>query len=65
MGVSSKYIASPLPWKVKRTGSSISIIDKNRAVIIKKIVNNCSIEEYKQLSCNFDFIVSTCNSLNL
>jgi len=53
---------SRTPWLVKRTGSHIAIMDSDGNPVVKKVVSQLSIEQYSQLSCNFDFIVNACNA---
>lgn len=56
-----QYVPSPAPWRVKRTGSDIAILDRDGGTVIKKVVSQLSMEQYGQLSRNFDFIVDSSN----
>jgi hypothetical protein len=53
--------AQPRPWAVKRTGSTIGVVDANKKYVIRKVVNMLTIDEYKQLSANFEFVVDVVN----
>lgn len=57
----NKVPPSPRPWSVKRTGSDISILDRDKKVVIKKVVSQLSMEQFAQLRDDFQLIVTCVN----
>jgi len=53
---------SPMPWSVKRSGAYIAILDRDGSTVIKKVVSQVTLEQYRVLAANFDFIVTACNA---
>lgn len=50
------------PWHVHRTGSHIALRDVKGKPIFRKVVSQCSIEEYSVLLKNLQFIVHMVNA---
>lgn len=53
--------ASPLPWKIHNTGGYIAILDAAKNPVIRKTTNTLSIEQFRTLKSNLEFVVATCN----
>lgn len=56
-----KVPPSPRPWYIKRTGGDLSILDKDKRVVIKKVVSQLSIAQFAQLRDDFEHIVKCVN----
>lgn len=53
--------ASPLPWSVHNTGGYIAVLDATKKPVIRKITNTLTIEQFRVLKVNLEFMVAACN----
>lgn len=53
---------SPIPWKLHVTGSHLGIKAGNKKIVIRKVVNRLSSEQYAQLRADFEHIIRCVNA---
>ena len=53
--------ASPLPWKIHNTGGYIAVLDAAKKPVISKTTNSLTIEQFRVLKSNLEFMVAACN----
>lgn len=53
--------ASPLPWKIHNTGGYIAVLDAAKKPVIRKTTNSLTIEQFRVLKSNLEFMVAACN----
>lgn len=58
----TKRFPSPRPWAIHRTGSHLGIKDAAGKFVFRKVVSRLSIQEYEQLSADFELVVRQINA---
>lgn len=53
--------ASPLPWKIHNMGGYIAVLDATKKPVIRKTTNTLTIEQFRVLKANLEFMVAACN----
>ena len=53
--------ASPLPWRIHTTGGYIAVLDAANKPVIRKTTNTLTIEQFRMLKANLEFMVAACN----